>query len=311
MSERQPVNLVASVRQRLLNLSKERKEEFTLTLTRYAVERLLFRITRSEYGQQFVLKGAMLFSVWAGRPLRPTRDLDLLGHGIGSREELRRIFGSICSVQTEPDGLDFDPSTIRIEEIREDQEYQGQRVRLVAMLGNARIPVQVDVGFGDTIVPPPEEVKYPTLLGFPAPLVRAYPREAMVAEKLQAMVGLGVTNSRMKDFFDIAVLARTFAFEGGRLARAIQATFDRRKTSLPLKVPPALVDEFAQDPLKRTQWEVFLRKGGVDPSGERLEAAVRSIRGFVMPAVRAVAHRKEFHATWPPGGPWRTNSPAE
>jgi len=238
-----PVNLVASVRQRLLNLSRARKEDFTLTLTQYAIERLLYRLSRSEYAERFMLKGAMLFAVWAGRPFRPTRDLDLLGYGESSGDELTRLFAAICRTSVEPDGLEFDPQTIKATEIREDQECQGQRVHLDAALGRANISVQVDVGFGDGVIPSVEEIEYPTLIGFPAPLLRAYPKETVVAEKFQAIVAFGVLNSRMKDFYDVWILAQEFPFDGPRLCRAMQATFERRQGSgtswpLPHRMPP-------------------------------------------------------------------------
>ena len=305
MRQGPPSNLVASIRQRLLTFSQERGEDFALTLTRYGVERFLFRLSRSEHAQRFVLKGAMLFAVWLGQPFRPTRDLDLLGYGDGSAEELRRVFASVCEMQVEPDGLEWDPASMRIEEIRGVEEYRGQRVRLLALLGNARISLQIDVGFGDAVIPPADEVEYPTILDLPAPRIRAYPREAVVAEKFQAMVVLGIVKSRMKDFYDVDLLARTFPFEGARLSRAIQATFDRRQTSLPTEVPSALSDEFLRDRSRLNQWEAFLRKATVDPGGRPLDKTVVMIRSFVMPPTAALARQEDFDANWPPGGPWQ------
>lgn len=300
-----PVNLVASIRQRLLTFSKERGEDFTLTLTRYGVERFLFRLSRSEHAQKFVLKGAMLFAVWLRQPFRPTRDLDLLGSGDSSEEELRRVFASVCKVQVEPDGLSWDPASIRIEEIRGIEEFWGQRVRLLALLGNARISLQIDVGFGDAVIPPANEVEYPTILDLPAPRIRMYPREAVVAEKFQAMVALGILNSRMKDVYDVELLARTFPFEGARLSQALQATFDRRQTPLPTEAPLALSDEFVRDRSRLEQWEAFLRKATVDPGGRPLDKAVMIIRSFVMPPAAAAATQGRFDANWAPGGPWQ------
>jgi predicted nucleotidyltransferase component of viral defense system len=196
-------------------VSKRLQEDFTLTLARYAVERLLYRLSRSPFSHRFVLKGAMLMNLWAKQPFRRTRDLDLLGYGEPSAAHLREVFANLCAVQVKPDGLIFDPTTIRVEATRDDQEYQGQRVRITGRLGNTRIVVQADIGFGDAVTPPPEEIEYPTILKMPAPRLRAYPREAVIAEKFHAMVVLGVRNSRMKDFFDLALIARTFTVEGG------------------------------------------------------------------------------------------------
>lgn len=203
MSVDQPRNLAASVRQRLLNIAKRNGEAFDLVLTRYALERLLYRLGNSRYHNQFLLKGAMLFAVWGGAPHRPTRDLDLLGFGPNDLPQVQAVFQNICQVPVEPDGLKFLPDTVRVSEIREDQEYQGVRLPFDAKLENAIIPIQVDIGYGDAVTPAPQEISYPTLLEFPAPQLRAYPIYTVVAEKFQALVLLGIANSRMKDFYDI------------------------------------------------------------------------------------------------------------
>ncbi len=238
MRPSQPVNLAASVRQRLQNLSVSRGEDPNLTLTRYALERLLYRIARSEYVEQFILKGAMLFALWMESDHRPTRDLDLLGFGEASNERLTGIFHELCDVDVEPDGLTFDAGSVRVAEIREGQAYQGQRVKLIGLLGTARVPVQIDVGFGDVVTPTAKEIDYPTLLDLPAPRIRAYPPETVVAEKLQAMVALGVQNSRMRDFYDLRIIARQFSFEGATLVAAVTATFYRRLTDIPQQCQP-------------------------------------------------------------------------
>lgn len=212
------------------NLARKQHEDFQLVLTRYAIERLLYRLTRTGYAAEFVLKGAMLFRLWADQPHRPTRDLDLLGRGDPSVDRLAAVFRAVCGAAVEDDGLLFDPATVTAGKIKEDQEYEGVRVECVARLGQARIDLQVDVGFGDAVTPGPVTVQYPGLLDLPAPELAAYPRETVVAEKFQAMVMLGIANSRMKDFFDLWVLARSFTFAGPVLAAAIRATFARRKT---------------------------------------------------------------------------------
>jgi predicted nucleotidyltransferase component of viral defense system len=308
MSKGKPTNLPASVLQRLLTVSKGLHEDFTLTLARYAVERLLYRLSRSPFAHRFVLKGAMLMNAWAKQPFRRTRDLDLLGYGEPSVAHLQEVFAELCALQVEPDGLTFDPTTIRIEAIRDDQEYQGQRVRVTARLGNTRIVVQADIGFGDAVTPPPEKIEYPTILKMPAPRLRAYPREAVIAEKLHAMVVLGVRNSRMKDFFDLALIARTFRVAGERLAEAIQATFARRLTSIPTEVPFALSKSFFSDPVKRRQWEAFFRKSGIGSAAEPFEHVVPAIRDFLLPPMQALVRKESFPEMWPPGGPWRRNA---
>jgi len=260
VSRARPANLAASVRQRLLNLSVTRREDPNLTLTRYALERLLYRLAQSEYVGQFILKGAMLFALWTKSEHRPTRDLDLLGFGEASGESLTAVFHELCGVEVEPDGLEFDPDSIRVTEIREGQSYQGQRVKLNARLGNANIPVQVDIGFGDVVTPAAQPIDYPTLLDLPAPRIRAYPPETVVAEKLQALVDLGMQNSRMKDFYDLWSIARQFSFEGQTLVAAVRAAFERRATTLPKTVPTGLSEEFSTDEQKNTQWRAFLER---------------------------------------------------
>lgn len=261
MTNRRPRDLVASVRQRLMNLSRERGEEFQLFLTWYGVERLLYRLAQSPHAGAFVLKGAALFQLWTGEPHRSTRDLDLLGQGEPSTNRLRQVFQEVCSVTVANDDLTSLTDAIQAEQIKEDDEYQGIRLRIEARLGNIRLPLQIDVGFGDAITPAPQAVTYPTLLDFPAPHLNAYPRETVVAEKSQTMVRLGMANSRTKDFYDVWTLARQFEFDGTGLCAAIRATFQRRQTALPATAPLALRPEFSGDRNKATQWSAFLRKG--------------------------------------------------
>jgi hypothetical protein len=255
-------NLPASVRQRLLNLANDRKEDFALVLTRYGLERFLYRLSVSPHRDSFVLKGALLLQIWTAETYRPTRDLDLLGLGL-SNSSHRKVFSEVCSQSVKDDGLTFLPDTIRVEKIGNDEAYEGVRVLLVARLGNVRVPLQIDVGLGDTIVPKSEELEYPTLLEFPAPKLHAYPKESVVAEKFEAMVKLGIANSRMKDFYDLSVLAQRFEFESTTLAAAIRATFEARHTALPILAPLALRSDFYELPNKQTHWRAFLRKSGL------------------------------------------------
>ena len=242
-----PTNLAASVHDRLLTIARERREELQSVLTRYAVERLLFRLGKSTFREKIVLKGAVLFSLWNGSPHRPTRDVDFLAYGDASADEVSAIVRDLCAVDVEADGLDFLADSVKPEPMRDRQVHGGVRLTLLAMLGTARVPLQIDVGFGDAVTPPPTMSTFPTLLDFPAPHVRTYPPESVVAEKLEAMVSLGSANTRMKDFYDVWFLAGKQAFDGSTLTRAIDATFSRRGTRVPATTPTAFTEAFTRD----------------------------------------------------------------
>jgi predicted nucleotidyltransferase component of viral defense system len=304
MSKKRTSNIVASVRQRLLNIINETGDDPNMVWSHYATERLLYRLSVSAYAGDFMLKGALLFMVWTGRLHRPTVDIDLLGHGKASSERLVDVFRKLCRVNVEPDGLVFDPDTVNAEPIREDQEYQGHRVRLVSFLGRARIPIQVDIGFGDVVTPRARKINYPTLLDFPAPRIRACPRETVVAEKLQAIVMLGIANSRMKDFYDLHVLAHSFAFSGPTLTRAIKATFKRRKTEIPSETPMALTEEFGRHGAKVTQWNAFLHKSGIEHGFPGLSSVLSHLRKFLLPPLKGASGKGSIPLRWAKGGPW-------
>jgi hypothetical protein len=304
MSDKASQNLSHSVHQRLLNLSKDRDVDFNLLLIWYGLERLLYRMTRLERNQKFVLKGAMLFPVWLERSFRPTKDLDLLGSGDISQEGLVAFFREACGTEVEPDGLDFDGESVRVTEIREGQEYQGQRIHLMAYLGSAKIRLQVDIGVGDVITPEPTEITYPALLDFPAPLIKAYTPETVVAEKFQAMVSLDMLNSRMKDFYDLFMIARLFEFQGAVLVKAINETFLRRNTTIPESMPTGLSDEFALNREKANQWKAFLKRTDLEISTPDLEQVVQDLRTFLMPLIDATAKDETFDLQWKKGGPW-------
>lgn len=222
---------------------------------------------------------------------RATRDLDLLALRDGSEDHVRGVFERILSTKVVDDGVVFDLSTLAVRPIREDQEYGGVRVTVVAKIDSARVSLQVDVGFGDAITPRPSIVDYPVLLDFPAPKLHAYPRETVIAEKLDAMVQLGIANSRMKDFFDLHVLSRSFDFDSTTLVAAVKATFHRRKTPLPGDVPIALTQEFATDKSKATQWRAFISKSGADFERMSLPQVVADIGAFLLPvpAIRVIS----------------------
>lgn len=249
-------------------------------LTRFALERLLYRLSQSAHAERFVLKGAMLMMSWFDDPYRGTRDLDLLGFGDPGEEAMLATFRDILS-QNADDGVEFDPDTLRVDRIREELEYGGVRLRALASVGGARVKLTIDIGFGDALEPAPEIIEYPVMLDLPAPRLRGYARETVIAEKFQAMVALGRANSRMKDFYDIWILSQSFDFDGDRLARAIAATFARRGTAIPHELPDALTQAFAEDQLKQRQWEVFL--DSVATARKPLQAVVQEIADFLMP----------------------------
>lgn len=304
MNQKNPSNLATSIHARLLNLKSER-EDFNIILTRYAIERFLYRLSCSKSKSQFVLKGAMLFAVWTGRLQRPTRDVDLLGFGDSSIKHLHTLFRQICQTEVKPDGLEFDSESIEISEVREDQEYEGVRIHLMAHLGKARIPVQIDIGFGDCILPAPETIAYPTLLDFPAPHIRIYPRESVIAEKFEAMVSLGLENSRMKDFYDIDLFASEFDFNGKLLAQAIKATFERRQTSIPKRTPTPLTLRFSQNSLKKTQWKAFLNRSRLEDVSLPLSKVITSLRKFLIPPLKSIAENRSFNLSWTKGDSWK------
>lgn len=305
MSKEKPKNVAASVRQKLLTLAQERKEDFQLVLVRYGVERLLHRLGQSTHRNRFVLKGAMLFQVWSGQPHRSTLDLDLHGSGESTVLKVVAVLKEVCRQPVDEDGMVFDSGSVAGAEIREDQEYKGVRISINVTLGVARIPVQVDIGFGDAITPKPSVIQYPSLIGFPTPLLSAYPKETVVAEKFQAMVALGIANSRMKDFFDVWVLAKEMDFDGPLLCRAIAATFKRRRTAVPGDAPLALTDEFAHDQTKQTQWRSFVKKGRLVVKAVELGEVVALLGKFILPPAKALATGREFEMKWSAGGPWK------
>lgn len=271
--------LARSVQVRLARHAKAIGVDPNLVLTRYAVERFLYRLSRSPYAERFVLKGALLLLVWLGETLRPTRDADLLGFGDLSDDALTQVFVDVCGIEVEPDAMTYVGDSVRLEPIREENAYGGRRVTLLAVIGAARVTVQVDIGIGDVVTPAPEWLEYPSLLDFPRPRLRAYPRETVIAEKLHAMVFLGSRNSRMKDYFDLCALSREEKWDAGQLAEAIAATFARRQTALPAGVPAGLSDEFAQDAQKRAQWKAFLGKNRLEAPA--LDEVVAEVRRFV------------------------------
>ena len=301
--------LSRSVHTRLVRHARSLGVDANLVLTRFATERLLYRLSRSPHAERFVLKGALLMLVWLGETVRPTRDADLLGFGDLSDEALAGIFRDVCATPVEPDGIQYLGESIRVTGIRPEDAYGGKRVTLKGLLGAARLRVQVDVGLGDAVSPPPEWLEYPSLLDLPRPRLRAYRPETVIAEKVHTMVVLGTKNSRMRDFFDVYMLATLVAFDGEPMAKALGATFERRRTAIPDGLPLALTPEFADMPSKQVQWRAFLKKNGLASAPEDLGEIIGRLSRFLEPVIGAARTGAPFAKTWKPSGPWRQPRP--
>lgn len=295
---REPRNIGASVRGRLLDRSRAERSDFQILLTRYALERLLYRLSVSEHRDRFILKGAMLFVTWVADPFRPTRDLDLLGHGDSDDQAMADTFRAICATAVAEDGVTFDVDGLKAAPIRDALDYGGVRIRTTATIDGALIPIQVDVGFGDAVTPAPVEVDYPTLLDNPAPHLRAYPVETVVAEKFEALTKLGMANSRLKDFYDLWLVSQTFDFNHQVLHDAVYRTFQRRGTAVPDEPPTGLTDEFVA--AWSTQWRAFLGRERMAAVPDSLDLVVADLRGFLLPLTQA----PRAGLVWRKGGPW-------
>ena len=302
MTKRASANLPASVHQRLLNKARQTNRPFNELLQYYAMERFLYRLSKSPHAGKFILKGALMFTAWKLAAYRPTMDIDLLGRTDNGLEALAAIAKDICVQRVEPDGVVFHPETVQATRIAEDANYQGVRVRLQARLGNAKVIQQLDIGFGDIVVPAPTTIEYPTLIEFPAPQLRGYSKESIVAEKFESLVTLGMLNSRMKDYFDIWTLSRQLDFDGETLCSAITKTFSNRGTAL---VPEAvgLTSRFAEDPTKKAQWRGFVRKNRLDASAE-LSEVVLGLRSFLDPVTLALVAGRKFTGKWAASERW-------
>lgn len=295
-------NLAASVRARLLARARDEGQDFNLVLTRYALERLLYRLSVSAHAGHFLLKGAMLFDLWFDIPHRPTRDADLLGFGPAELPHLEAVFRELCAMELD-DGIHFDPDSVRAQAIRKEANYAGVRITLTGTLDRARCHAQVDIGFGDAVTPGPVTIEYPVILAEqPVPTLRAYPRDTVVSEKLETLVALGIANSRMKDYFDLWILSRYSDFDGTQLSRAIRATFERRGTPLPEGEPFGLSGAFTEDRQKQTQWQAFLRKNALTETP--LDEPVAALRAFLLPPLTALHQKAAFTQTWHAGHGW-------
>jgi len=302
---RPPTNVVASVLARLRNVAQEAGLSFNDILQAYVIERFLARLARSPHADTVLLKGALMLRVWGVPRARPTMDIDLLRRGVVDQRALVQLVEQCAAIDDPSDGVMFEPTTIAVESIRDATEYVGTRIRLQARLDNVRQTVQIDFGVGDAVHPQPQIIDYPVLLMSPPVRLNAYPVEAAIAEKFQAMVHLDLQNSRMKDFYDIWILSRTLSFSGSSLSKAIRSTFDRRQTSVPIVPPTALTAQFYSEPVHVRQWAAFVRRIGEPALANEFSRVVAELAAFLMPPAKAAATSADYPLRWEPLGPWQ------
>jgi hypothetical protein len=308
VSKKEITNVPASILHRLRDYSSKKHVDYGLTLSQYSIERFLYRLSKSKYAEQFVLKGAQLFRLLSDTPFRATRDLDLLRLGSSDIKEITRIFQEICRTTTGiQDGIEFLADTVQGEAIREQAEYDGIRIRLEYRIGKTGQFMQIDIGFGDAIVPAASEISFPSILNMPSAKIKSYPPETVIAEKAEAMVSLGIANSRMKDFFDVYKLSQELEFNGATLQQAVQSTFIRRKTSIPRGIPLAFIKELSTDLSKRGQWTAFAaRTGGL--SDTNFEQVIQRISDFIAPIFQAISNNEKLNLIWKPGQGWKRST---
>jgi len=305
---RKPVtNLPQSIHRRLLNRARESGRTFNELLQHYALERFLYRLSRSRYKTSLILKGALSFARNTDEFSRPTRDIDFLGKTANTIENIENIIRQICTEKVEPDGLTFDPDTVQGQVIVEDTDYSGVRTSFIGHLGNAKIFMQVDISFGDEVTPRPEKFDYPVILeNLPQPTILRYTPESVIAEKLEAMVKLGEINSRIRDFYDIWYLSRNFSFDGELLSSAVLNTFQTRETQIIAK-PVALTTTFSENPEKQTAYRAFMNRSIISNAPENLRELVQLIAEFILPILEALDSSRSFKGRWKPGGPWSSS----
>jgi len=298
-------NIQASIRARLQNKAKETNRPFAEIMQYYAMERFLYRFSRSKYADKFILKGALLFTVWKVPDRRTTLDIDFLARYDNKVASIEAVVMDICSVPVDSDGLIFDSETVQGRKIKEDADYEGVRVKFIGFLGRSRIHMQIDVGFGDIIFPKPQAIDYPTILSLPKPHFKGYPIESVVSEKFEAMVKLGLLNSRMKDFYDIWLMIRQFNFNGLDLAEALKRTFEHRKTNLPAGKPLFAEEIYDEKSDRQTLWKTFLRKGNIKHAPEKLAITAKEIENFLIKPLDAINKTQEFVGEWKAPGQWK------
>ena len=299
-------NIEDSVRARLHNKRKELNVPFMEILRDYAMERFLYRFSQAEFVDEFVLKGALLFTAWEIPERRTTLDIDLLAHYSNEIPEIEKVVKEVCSLKVTVDGLRFDSASVSGAKIKEDADYEGVRVKFAGFLGKSKIPMQIDFGFGDMSYPRPKKITYPVILDFPAPKMKGYAPETVVSEKFEAMVQLGELNSRMKDFYDLWLMTRRFDFDGKSLAAAIEKTFIHRKTELPEKKPLFAREIYDETSDRQTLWRAFLTKGQIKQAPEKLSITAKTLEKFLIEPLKAISGKSVFSKTWKSPGPWRS-----
>jgi hypothetical protein len=298
-------NIEASIRARLQNKAKETNRPFAEVLQYYGMERFLYRFSRSKYTDKFVLKGALLFTVWQVPERRATLDIDFLARYDNKVASIEAVMRDICNITVEPDGLIFDAKKVKGRKIKEDADYEGVRVKFMGFLERSHIPMQIDVGFGDTIYPKVEVIDYPVILDLPKPHLKGYPAESVISEKFEAMIKLGLLNSRMKDFYDIWLILRQFDFDGIKLAEALKKTFRRRKTLLPEDRPLFAEEIYDEKSDRQILWKAFLKKSNIKHTPEKLSVVAKEIEKFIIKPLGAIKKARDFHEAWEAPGPWK------
>lgn len=307
MKNKSPKDPAASVRARLLNHARQNDDDYQRVLTRYAIERLLFRLSQTEDASHYILKGAMLFATWPEHVFRPTGDLDLLGQGDPTPEAIIELFSRICQVVVTDDGIIFDPGSLTADPMHEDDEYQGVRLKLKGQLASAIITVQVDIGFGDHVYPTPKRETFPNILpDLPEAKLLMYPRETVVAEKFEAIIRFGEVNSRIKDYYDIWVTIRTFTFELSSLTEAVGGTLRRRDTVIPTDMPVGLSDAFNKIAEEHGLWDGFLRRNPPALQPPPFADLQVELRNFFGPVISGLSQPEAARGQWDPDrGIWR------
>lgn len=299
-------NIQASIRDRLRNKAKATNRPFAEIMQYYGMERFLYRFSRSEYTDQFVLKGALLFTVWQIPDRRTTLDIDFLARYDNQVASIEAVVSDVCNVVVESDGLVFDAKTVQGRKIKEDADYEGVRVKFMGYLERSHIPMQIDVGFGDIVYPKAKAIDYPVILDFPRPHLKGYPVESVISEKFEAMVKLGLLNSRMKDFYDIWLMIHQFDFDGASLVEALKKTFNHRKTDLPKGQPLFAEEIYDERSDRQALWKMFLKKGNIKHAPEKLPITAKEIENFLIKPVEAINRTEDFVDQWKVPGPWKS-----
>lgn len=299
-------NLPESIKSRLRNKAKESNRLYSEVLQYYCIERFLYRLSCSKYADKFILKGALMFMVWQIPERRTTLDIDFLAVYDNQVSAIEEVIKDVCLISVTPDGLVFDPKTVKGQSIREEMEYKGVRIKFIGLLDRSRIPMQIDVGFGDVVYPNPKVIRYPVILDLPEPNLKAYPVESLVSEKFEAMVKLSLLNSRMKDYYDIWLLIHKFDFNGQKLAGALKKTFNSRNTTLPKTIPIFAEEIYDERSDRQKLWKAFLNKNDIKHAPGKLSDIAREIEKFLIKPLNAINKKIKFSKVWKSPGPWKS-----